>query len=118
MARKPNVHAARIRAFLKKNPNVKPRFVAEQLGVSVQNVYYVKKWNRQKQRRQENKKVIDLTIAGSPLRPKTPITDKTEFIMPDPVNHPFHYTTGGIENIDLSDEQQDFCSTCSPVYLV
>ena len=106
MARKPNVHAARIRAFLKKNPNVKPRFVAEQLGVSVQNVYYVKKWNRQKQRRQENKKVIDLTIAGSPLRPKTPITDKTEFIMPDPVNHPFHYTTGGIETIDFIEAKQ------------
>jgi hypothetical protein len=30
-----------------------------------------------------------------------PITDKTEFIMPDPVNHPAHYTTGGIETIDF-----------------
>ena len=77
------------------------------------------------------KKIIDLTIAGSPLRPKIrmatsadfpitdktefimrpkirmatsadfPITDKTEFIMPDPVNHPAHYTTGGIETIDF-----------------
>jgi len=64
--------------------------------------------------KQENK-VIDLTTAGSPLRTGKmrmlgcgdfPITDKTEFIMPDPVNHPAHYTTGGIETIDFIEAKQ------------
>ena len=96
-------NARRIRAYYKKHPATKPKDVAAALGVNIANVYYVRKTMR-------DKDVIDLTIAGSPLRTgkmrmlgcgDSPITDKTEFIMPDPVNHPAHYTTGGVETIDF-----------------
>jgi hypothetical protein len=58
--------------------------------------------------RQEQKdSVIDLTIAGSPLRPKTRLLSGTDIYNitkgkeVDLVNNPPHYTTGGIETIDF-----------------
>lgn len=83
-----------VRKFLTQNPNATTKAVMRATGASNKTVYSVR-WKL----KQENK-VVDLTAAGSP------ITDKTEFIMPDPVNHPYHYTTGGIETIDFIEAKQ------------
>ena len=101
--------ARRIRAYYKKHPAAKPKDVAAALGVNIANVYYVRKTMR-------DKDVIDLTIAGSPLRPKTrmqgcgdvPQVTHYEFgnSNVDFVNHPPHYTTGGIETIDFIEAKQ------------
>jgi hypothetical protein len=101
--------ARRIRAYYKKHPAAKPKDVAAALGVNIANVYYVRKTMR-------DKDVVDLTIAGSPLRPKTrmqgcgdePQITHYEFgnSNVDFVNHPPHYTTGGIETIDFIEAKQ------------
>ena len=104
-----------VRKFLLQNPNATTKAAAKATGTSVKSVYSVRYALRKEginctpaKRGRKAKEIIDLTVAGSPLRPKIrmapadlPITDKTEFIMPDPVNHPAHYTTGGIETIDF-----------------
>lgn len=88
-----------VRKFLKQNPNAVTKAVMKATGASAKTVYGVRWRLRQEgiacNPRAKRTKVVDLTNAGSP------ITDKTEFIMPDPVNHPAHYTTGGIETIDF-----------------
>jgi hypothetical protein len=105
-----------VRKFLTQNPNASTKAVVKATGALAKTVGTMR-WILRKEgincvpanRGRKAKRVIDLTIAGSPLRPKIrmatsadfPITDKTEFIMPDPVNHPAHYTTGGIETIDF-----------------
>ncbi len=105
------------RDYLLKYPSATTKAVMRATGVSAKTVYSVR-WKlkqdekdpvKDKANWERTKKLIDLTTAGSPIRPKArlatsadfPITDKTEFIMPDPVNHPAHYTTGGIETIDF-----------------
>lgn len=104
------------RDYLLKYRNATTKAVMRATGVSAKTVYSIR-WKLKQEEKDEVKdkanwermKTIDLTAAGSPLRPKArlaraedfPITDKTEFIMPDPVNHPAHYTTGGIETIDF-----------------
>jgi hypothetical protein len=117
--------ARRIRAYYKKHPAAKPKDVAAALGVNIANVYYVRKTMR-------DKDVVDLSAAGSPLakhetppnwglissggitpRPKTRLQgssmrEQYEFgnSNVDLVNHPPHYTTGGIETIDFIEAKQ------------
>ncbi len=100
-----------VRKFLTQNPRAVTKAVMRATGASAKSVYAM----RWKLRKEQEGRVIDLTKAGSPIRPKArlatsadfPITDKTEFIMRkppqlhDPVNHPSHYTQGGIETIDF-----------------
>ena len=110
------------RDYLLKYPSATTKAVIRATGVSPKTVYSVR-WKlkqdekdpvKDKANWERTKKLIDLTAAGSPIRPKArlataadfPITDKTEFIMPDPVNHPAHYTTGGIETIDFIEAKQ------------
>jgi hypothetical protein len=93
--------AKRIRAYLKKNPKAVPRDVATALGVNIANVYYVRKTLKDK--------VVDLSAAGSPIKPKdVPQVTHYEFgnSNVDFVNHPPHYTTGGIETIDFIEAKQ------------
>jgi hypothetical protein len=102
-----------VRKFLMQNPNASTKAVVKATGALAKSVATMRCILRKEGINctppKRKRKVIDLTIAGSPLRPKArlatsadfPITDKTEFIMPDPVNHPAHYTTGGIETIDF-----------------
>jgi hypothetical protein len=96
-----------VRKFLEQNPNAKTKAVVKATGASPKTVYSV----RWKIRQEQKDNVIDLTIAGSPLRPKTrmqgcgdvPQVTHYEFgnSNVDFVNHPPHYTTGGIETIDF-----------------
>ena len=96
--------ARRIRAYYKKHPAAKPKDVAVALGVNIANVYYVRKTMR-------SKDVVDLSAAGSPIEGswitpvKTRMQGSRDFEFGnsnvDLVNHPPHYTTGGIETIDF-----------------
>lgn len=108
-----------VRKFLTQNPNATTRAVIAATGALAKSVATMRCILRKEginctPPKRKRKKVIDLTIAGSPLRQKIrlassadfPITDKTEFIMPDPVNHPSHYVTGGIETIDFIEAKQ------------
>jgi hypothetical protein len=105
-----------VKKFLMQNPNATTKAVVKATGASVKTVYSVR-WKLKQER-----KIINLSeirpnprlIGDAVARPKArlatsadfPITDKTEFIMPDPVNHPAHYTTGGIETIDFIEAKQ------------
>lgn len=104
-----------VRKFLTQNPNAATKAVMRATGASASTVYSMR-WKMRKEA--EPSVVLRYPIPPNPrligsenavARPKArlatsadfPITDKTEFIMPDPVNHPAHYTTGGIETIDF-----------------
>ena len=105
------------RDYLLKYPDATTKAVIRATRVSAKTVYSVR-WKLKQDEKDpvkdkansERAKLLNLSIAGSLLPPKkmrmlgcgdSPITDKTEFIMPDPVNHPAHYTTGGVETIDF-----------------
>lgn len=93
-----------VRKFLEQNPNAVTRAVVKATGASPKTVYSVR-WKMRQEGiectpRTKRNKVIDLTIAGSPLRPKTRMQGCGD-IKPDLVNNPPHYTTGGIETIDF-----------------
>ena len=104
-----------VRKFLEQNPNATTKAVVKATGASPKTVYSVR-WKMRQEGiectpRTKRNKVIDLTIAGSPLRPKTrmqgcgdvPQVTHYEFgnSNVDFVNHPPHYTTGGVETIDF-----------------
>lgn len=108
-----------VRSFLEKNPNAVTKAVVKATGASPKTVYSVR-WKMRQEGiectpRTKRSKVIDLTIAGSPLRPnprligsenavarpKARLATSADFVKPDLVNNPPHYTTGGIETIDF-----------------
>jgi hypothetical protein len=103
------------RDYLLKYPTATTKAVIRATGVSAKTVYSVR-WKLKQDEKDpvkdkanwERAKLLNLSTAGTLLPPKkirmassASITDKTEFIMPDPVNHPAHYTQGGIETIDF-----------------
>jgi hypothetical protein len=111
------------RDYLLKYPSATTKAVMRATGVSAKTVYSVR-WKLKQDEKDpvkdkansERAKTLIISpntrLIGSENavpRPKArlassadfPITDKTEFIMPAPVNHPTHYTTGGIETIDF-----------------
>jgi hypothetical protein len=101
-----------VRKFLMQNPNASTKAVAKATGTSASTVYSARYVLRKEgincapaKRGRKVKKIIDLTIAGSPLRPKIRMApaDSPEFGASnvDLVNQPPHYTTGGIETIDF-----------------
>jgi len=102
------------RDYLLRYRDATTKAVMRATGVSAKTVYSVR-WKlkqdeknpvKDKANWERTKKLIDLTTAGSPIRPKARLATSAdfpikEFIMPDPVNHPAHYTQGGIETIDF-----------------
>ena len=121
-----NSKAVKIAKYMQENLTASVDDIAQKFKVSKQSVYNT----RYKLNKQRREKTLTLTPSQVLLakkmgitaeqyarhltalsRPKirlasavtsdTSITDKTEFIMPDPVNHPAHYTDGGIETIDF-----------------
>jgi len=101
-----------VRKFLMQNPNASTKAVVKATGALAKSVGTMR-WVLRKEgidcvpvkRGRKANKVIDLTIAGSPLRPKIRMApaDRPEFGASnvDLVNQPPHYTTGGIETIDF-----------------
>jgi hypothetical protein len=107
------------RDYLLKHRDATTKAVIRATGVSAKTVYSVRwklkqdekdpvkdkaNWERTKTLIQPNPRLIGSEDAVA--RPKARLATSadfpiTEFIMPDPVNHPSHYTTGGIETIDF-----------------
>lgn len=83
MAKHKSSKATKIRTFLESNPSAAPAEVAAKLKVNTQYVYVI---------RNLMKKEKSPAPAG---------TETTPAPAPDMVNHPPHYTTGGIETIDF-----------------
>ena len=90
-----------VRKFLAQYPKATTKAVIRATGASAKTVYSMR-WKL----KQENK-VVDLTAAGSPLRPRKirmqGCGDTPEFgnSNVDLINSPPHYTTGGVETIDF-----------------
>ena len=107
------------RDYLLKHRDATTKAVIRATGVSAKTVYSVRwklkqdekdpvkdkaNWERTKTLIHPNPRLIGSEDAVA--RPKARLATSadfpiTEFIMPDPVNHPSHYTTGGIETIDF-----------------
>jgi hypothetical protein len=88
-----------VRKFLKQNPNAATKAVMRATGASASSVYSM----RWKMRQEAEPLIIKRPKARLATSADFPIT---EFIMPDPVNHPAHYTTGGVETIDFIEAKQ------------
>ena len=93
MGRKKMSDAARIRAYYEKNPDAKPKDVALKLNVNPSSVYIA----RSKMKQADEKwKVVTMNTTNQAID----VTTHTLTAV-DPVNHPPHYKTGGIETIDF-----------------
>ena len=98
MGRKKMSDAALIRAYYEKHPDAKPKDVALKLNVKPTSVYIA----RSKMKRE----VPFNAFAPVPLKVEGGVIDEkwkvvTMNTTADPVNHPPHYKTGGIETIDF-----------------
>jgi hypothetical protein len=92
---------AQIRTLLEKGLTVAQ--IAKKLGTSPSSVYQVR-WRDEKTKRR-NAKMAEIVedMVGfwkEPVQPD-PVTGLLEPVQPDLVNHPAHYTAGGIEVIDF-----------------
>lgn len=89
--------AENIRQYMRKYPEKSVKEVAKILGVAYARVYQVKQAMQDKEKKLKTPKweTIMVTSTDAPL----PVTmhEPTH----DPVNHPAHYKTGGIETIDF-----------------
>jgi hypothetical protein len=103
MGRKKMTDAARIRAYFTKNPDAKPRDAAVTLNVSPTNVYVVRSKMKMEATAKAEPAWGTLTMSTS----SQPITlGAVQEITADPVNHPPHYKTGGIETIDFIESKE------------
>ena len=76
----------KIRRYFKKYPFAKPKVASEELGIAVTAIYNARSAMRKK-------------VSPTPKRMGRP--KKVEAPVDDLVNHPPHYTTGGVETIDF-----------------
>lgn len=83
----PTSNTAKIRDYLAKHPKAKAQAVATTLGVPIKTVYSI----RYLQRKSRFNKIS---------KPMPPVPMPTVKLV-DLVNHPPHYTSGGIETIDF-----------------
>jgi hypothetical protein len=114
------VRASKVREFILMNPDTPAQEVADKFGASLQTVYnlryYLKKKLAQKGQvlkksvrpaklttEQIRRKHVDKLLEEWTNKPKTVVAEPLPitFVEPDPVNHPAHYTHGGIETIDF-----------------
>ena len=100
-----------VRKMLEHNPKIKTAEVVTKLGVAKSYAYVLMSKARKmnKTSKPEGKLLYRLTGTQAVMAQKMgiPIEDYARAegevvgIAPDPVNHPKHYTTGGIETIDF-----------------
>ena len=88
-----SVQTQRVKKYFKKYPFAKPKVAAGELGVAITAIYSVRRAMRKKIN-VTPKRVVKTRMAPA---------DKPEFGASnvDLVNHPPHYTTGGVETIDF-----------------
>ncbi len=97
--------AHKVRTFMKKNPNMSPKLVAESLGTNIDIVYYARKSMRKKAVKKTMPKQLELLLtqtSSQSIRPKIRLqgtVDRSPEV--DMVNSPPHYTAGGVETIDF-----------------
>ena len=125
------IRASKVREFILVNPDISAQFIADKFSVPLQSIYNIRYHLKKKlaQKGQELKRSanVDEQVAkvkvtrieqllnewsNAPVEivtPKTitPVTapilesEWKNIVQPDPVNHPAHYTHGGIETIDF-----------------
>jgi hypothetical protein len=98
--------SAKIREYSRTNPNEKPEKVAEAVGAKVALVYAVRKYDKDRAARLKAKKKATPAVYDKLTellrRPDTlPTVKPVAKPVVDMVNHPPHYTVGGIETIDF-----------------
>ena len=91
-----------VRNLMERNPRIKPAEVSAKLGIAKTYTYVL----MTKARKLNNKPENILASLPSLDELKKQIAERAwqppELVpMPDPVNNPAHYTTGGIETIDF-----------------
>lgn len=112
--RKKLTAALKVRAFIKTNPDAKPTEIAKALNVSASVVYGVlwrdkqasapklkTKTKTQTKKAEWSAFVPSLLSAPMPIVREEPMPITMEEPKADMVNHPPHYTVGGIEVIDF-----------------
>jgi hypothetical protein len=121
------IRASKVREFILLNPDISAQFIADKFSVPLQSIYNIRYHLKKKlaEKGQELKRSanVDEQVAqikvkrvaqlleewsNAPVevvKPKTPqehVKDILDnYVQPDPVNHPAHYTHGGIETIDF-----------------
>lgn len=104
--------AAKLTKYMQENPSASVAELMEKFKASKQSIYNTR-YRLRKQRRQEN--TVTLTATQVAIANKFGLTaeqyarqlaalNRPKIRMqsaPDPVNHPAHYTDGGIETIDF-----------------
>jgi len=100
--------SAKIREYLRINPNEKPKKAAEVLGTTPSLVYAVRKYDKERMSRLKAKKK-KAAVSKTPAvydkltellqRPDT--MPKVKPLVVNMVDHPPHYMVGGIETIDF-----------------
>jgi hypothetical protein len=96
--------AHKVRTFIRKNPNMSPKMVAETLSTNIDIVYYARKSMRKKavKKTKPTQLTLPFAVAAKFTRPKTRLqgtVDRSPEV--DMVNSPPHYTAGGVETIDF-----------------
>lgn len=94
--RKKTSKAAKIRDYLLTNPNAKASEVATKFDTSPGVFYTLKRKLGLTKTRKQKWSTVAVTTSNAPL-----LEEKN-----DPVNHPAHYKTGGIETIDFIEAKQ------------
>jgi len=98
MGRKKMSDAALIRAYYEKHPDAKPKDVALKLNVNPSSVYIA----RSKMKQADEKwKVVTMHTTAKQVEAAKELFEVMQDPPADPVNHPPHYKTGGIETIDF-----------------
>lgn len=121
---KQGVTRRKVLAYMRKEPNARPKEIAKAVGVSISCVYNIKHELRKAQKLAESTSMLKLPpkLASKPIRiqfiePHQKEVNKTKAILHtiskgrlriagrngefDNVNHPPHYKVGGIEVIDF-----------------
>jgi hypothetical protein len=93
----------KVRAFVRKNPNMTPKEVADALGTNIDIVYYARGTMRKKRIKRTKPEQLSLPLEVRKERAKIRLQSSGVDRSPevDMVNSPPHYTAGGVETIDF-----------------
>jgi hypothetical protein len=91
--------AHKVRSFIRKNPNMSPKRIAEELGTNIDIVYYARGTMRKKKPKSKQLELpLEVRRERAKIRLQSNIDRQPEA---DMVNSPPHYTAGGVETIDF-----------------
>lgn len=106
MAKHKSSKSSKIRAYFEAHPNATPAQVAKALKIDVQYVYVVRSLLKKETKEGVNiDSAHDGMVTIATFTSDQSLKDRIEAI-PDMVNNPPHYTSGGIETIDFIEAKQ------------